>query len=173
MSKEEIIKEEKIPLFGRIGHLTLGETIIGTTCILFSVAFGGIFFLVAYFCFNKGYYICAMLFSLISIIITYLWLDFLLGEPPKTSGAGIGACFIATAAYETPMATEINSLKKFRDARLNTNPMGRVFVKLYYRASPSIANFIGKHGILKWFIRQLLKPIIFLINKEINKEVIQ
>jgi hypothetical protein len=75
----------------------------------------------------------------------------------KSAGGG---CFIATAAYGTPMADEIQILREFRDEYLLTNPLGQVFVDFYYTLSPPIAEFITKHPSLKPIVRVELLPFV-------------
>jgi len=72
----------------------------------------------------------------------------------------IGGCFIATAAYGTPMAKEIEILREFRDKYLMTNPVGKGLVEFYYRVSPPIAEFITKHPSLKPIVRVGLLPVV-------------
>ena len=67
--------------------------------------------------------------------------------------SGAGWCFIATAAYGTPMAEEIGILREFRDEYLLTNTVGRALVDIYYRVSPPIAEFITEHPSLKLIVR--------------------
>ena len=67
----------------------------------------------------------------------------------------VGGCFIATAAYGTPMADEIQILRDFRDEYLLTNPMGKILVDIDYRISPPIAGFIINHPSLKPIVRGL------------------
>ncbi len=62
-------------------------------------------------------------------------------------------CVIATAAYGSRMAEEINTLRKFRDNVLLTNPIGRSFVQFYYNISPPMAAFIAKHDNLRAIVR--------------------
>ncbi|MCX6010295.1 MAG: hypothetical protein NTW48_09785, partial [Chloroflexi bacterium] len=69
-------------------------------------------------------------------------------------------CFIATAAYGTPMAKEIQILREFRDEYLLTNPLGRAFVDFYYNVSPPIAEFITEHPSLKPIVRAGLVPAV-------------
>lgn len=72
----------------------------------------------------------------------------------------ISRCFIATAAYGTPMAPQIQVLRDFKDQYLMTNPMGEALVELYYKASPTIAEFIDDHPALKPIVRAGLVPVI-------------
>jgi len=71
-----------------------------------------------------------------------------------------GWCFIATAAYGTPMAEEIQTLREFRNEYLLTNPLGQAFVNLYYKVSPPIAEFITDHPSLKPIVRAGLVPAV-------------
>ncbi|MFG0748212.1 tetratricopeptide repeat protein, partial [Acinetobacter ursingii] len=69
-------------------------------------------------------------------------------------------CFIATAAFGTPVAYEINELRYWRDTTLSKNIYGIVFIKIYYKVSPSIASLIATRPKVKKVIRKLLQPII-------------
>ncbi|MBE0431014.1 MAG: hypothetical protein IBX67_04210 [Dehalococcoidia bacterium] len=77
-------------------------------------------------------------------------------------------CFIATAAYGTPMAEEIEILREFRDGYLLTNRPGRAFVDFYYRVSPPIAGFVTEHPTLKPLVRAGLGPAIALTTVVVN-----
>ena len=74
-------------------------------------------------------------------------------------------CFIATAAYGSPMASEVTILRTFRDGQLEKNYLGKLFVRFYYHISPPIATVIGKSLILKSITQLILKPIILMIKK--------
>ena len=80
----------------------------------------------------------------------------------SSSGSG-GACFIATAAFGNYHAPEVILLQKFRDRFLLTNAPGRLFVDVYYRLSPSLADFISQYDALRRATRLALKPLIFTI----------
>jgi hypothetical protein len=84
-----------------------------------------------------------------------------------------GICFIATAAYGTPMAKEIEILREFRDQYLLTNPVGEALVELYYNTSPPIANFITEHPALKPVVRAALKPVIFMSSVAVNTTLVE
>jgi very-short-patch-repair endonuclease len=74
-------------------------------------------------------------------------------------------CFIATAAYGTPMAEEINILRRFRDLKMEPNLAGRYLIALYYNTSPPLARVIARSNSLRAFVRLNLKPIIrFLVS---------
>jgi len=75
-----------------------------------------------------------------------------------------GGCFIATAAYGTPTAEEIDVLREFRDDVLLKSTAGSQFVALYYEFSPPIADFIAGHEFLRTLVRELLiDPIVWVI----------
>jgi len=81
---------------------------------------------------------------------------------------GFLSCFIATAAYGTPMAEEIGILRKFRDEYLLTNPVGTALVEFYYSVSPPIAEFITEHPSLKPIVRAGLMPIVAMSTVAVN-----
>jgi hypothetical protein len=78
-------------------------------------------------------------------------------------GSGRGGCFIATAVYGSAMADEVTMLREFRDQYLLTNAAGKGFVRLYSRYSPSMANFIAGHEILRALTRIGLTPVVYSI----------
>ena len=86
----------------------------------------------------------------------------------KANFSGAGGCFIATAAYGTPMAEEIEILRQFRDEYLLTNPAGQALVDLYYRVSPPIAEFITEHPSLKPIVRAGLLPAVTMSTIAVN-----
>jgi hypothetical protein len=77
-------------------------------------------------------------------------------------------CFIATAAYGTPMAAEIQILREFRDEYLLTNPLGQALVGTYYRVSPPIAQFIIDHPSLRPLVRAGLLPVVAMSTVAVN-----
>jgi uncharacterized repeat protein (TIGR02543 family) len=80
----------------------------------------------------------------------------------------ITGCFIATAAYGTPMAKEIEILREFRDKYLMTNPVGKGLVEFYYKVSPPIAEFITEHPSLKPIVRVGLLPAVAMSTVAVN-----
>jgi len=95
--------------------------------------------------------------------------------PPSPSRYPIHrpTCFIATAAYGTPMAEEIQTLREFRDGYLLTNPLGRAFVDFYYKVSPPIAEFITEHPSLKPIVRAGLVPAVAMSTVVINTTAVE
>jgi general secretion pathway protein G len=83
----------------------------------------------------------------------------------QTAGGGGGGsgCFIATAAFGTPLAGEVVALKRFRDAVLMKSGPGRAFVAFYYRHSPPLAGFISRHGVLRFLTRMALYPVVYAV----------
>ena len=82
------------------------------------------------------------------------------GLPNVAIGPG---CFIATAAYGSPLDPRLDSLRSFRDRFMKTNSLGRAMIRFYYRHSPPLADFIATRDWLRVLVRGFLTPIVFTI----------
>jgi len=79
---------------------------------------------------------------------------------PKREFATVTPCFVATAAYGTPMAAEIFALRRFRDRYLASNEFGRSLVALYLELGPKLADIIRGSETLRAASRFLLAPAV-------------
>ena len=69
-------------------------------------------------------------------------------------------CFIATAAYGTPFAEEIDVLRNWRDDFLRASYPGRLFIRAYYSLSPPVADNISESDGKRKIVRTALGPIV-------------
>lgn len=76
-------------------------------------------------------------------------------EPGKKA-----ACFIATAAFGSPLHPSVRILRNFRDQYLMPNKIGRALVDFYYKHSPTAADLIAKHRVLKAAAQVMLLPLV-------------
>lgn len=76
-----------------------------------------------------------------------------------------GFCYIATMVYGDYNHPNVIHLRKFRDNKLNKNKLGKMFVKFYYRYSPSWVKKMENNAL----INQLLKVFIDLIINKTKK----
>ena len=75
-----------------------------------------------------------------------------------------GYCFIATAAYGTETASQLDILRDFRDQVLLESALGSRFVDAYYKISPPVADFIAKNDFLRAVVREvLIDPVVNLL----------
>jgi hypothetical protein len=77
--------------------------------------------------------------------------------------SGGDGCFIATAAYGSYWNPDVMVLRDFRDRHLLTNPIGRTFVRAYYRFSPPVADYIARREALKAATRITLYPVVYSV----------
>jgi uncharacterized repeat protein (TIGR02543 family) len=69
-------------------------------------------------------------------------------------------CFIATAAYGSLLHPYVETLRHFRGKYLMPSRIGRMVVDFYYEYSPSIAELISKHRVLRIVVRINLLPLV-------------
>jgi ABC-type multidrug transport system fused ATPase/permease subunit len=80
--------------------------------------------------------------------------------PAGGGGGGGGGCFIATAAFGSPLESHVQILRDFRDRILLNSSAGKAFVQFYYRTSPAIADKIAQSEGLRFITRAMLMPVI-------------
>jgi hypothetical protein len=93
---------------------------------------------------------------------TFTTVSAVTSDVATVGGGGGGGCFIATAAFGSPLEHHVQVLRDFRDRYLITNTVGRAFVAFYYKNSPPVANFISERIVLKYLVRITLLPLIIL-----------
>jgi parallel beta-helix repeat protein len=75
-----------------------------------------------------------------------------------------GWCFIATAAYGSDTAKELDILREFRDTVLLPSNLGVRFVSFYYRIGPPIANLMSQHEVFRTAVRVgFVDPIVRIL----------
>ena len=82
-------------------------------------------------------------------------------------------CFIATAAYGYYDEPHVKLLREFRDRYLLPYSIGEKFVDIYYKYSPSAAQFIARHDWAKRGVRAALLPMIGISYLMINASAIE
>jgi hypothetical protein len=82
----------------------------------------------------------------------------------RASGA-VDACFVATAAYGSVMANDVELLRHFRDSLLETNVLGELGVEAYYTFGPAVAGTIGESDLLRASARDALAPVIARVRR--------
>ena len=75
----------------------------------------------------------------------------------------LSGCFVATAAWGTPLEREVGRLRAFRDQDLLPSAAGQLFVASYYAFGPSLAQAIAPDPTLRALARRALEPLVKLV----------
>jgi len=78
---------------------------------------------------------------------------------PETTTCDEIICFIDTA-YGSPVESQVEVLREFRNRFLLDNTLGKAFVNLYNTYSPAAAGFIVKHDYVRAMVRLGLLTIV-------------
>lgn len=83
-------------------------------------------------------------------------------ETTEINFTTVSPCFVATAAFGSPVEASVDELRRFRDGALMTNRPGRAFVDAYYTVGPWFADAIRERPTLRTLARALLRPFVQL-----------
>lgn len=100
--------------------------------------------------------------SLLLILLGLLVAILGLAAGGDSGGGGGGPCFIATAAYGTPMASQIDVLRDMRDQVFLQNAAGSALVDTYYAISPELAQYVAQNPFLAGAVRIVLAPVVLV-----------
>jgi hypothetical protein len=77
---------------------------------------------------------------------------------------GTRQCIIASVAYASPIASEVQFLRELRDEAILRSFAGKQFMKVfdafYYSFSPRAAEILEKNSLLRLLTRMLISPLI-------------
>ncbi len=79
--------------------------------------------------------------------------------------AEVDWCFVATAAYGSVMANDVEMLRHVRDAMLKNTVLGELFVETYYTFGPAVAGVVGESDLLRTTARSILAPIVAAVRR--------
>jgi hypothetical protein len=79
---------------------------------------------------------------------------------PEREVGDVDACFVATAAYGSLMAGEVDNLRRFRDQMMRKSAFGELAVEAYYTFGPALAGLVGESELLRATSRQVLAPVV-------------
>ena len=75
-----------------------------------------------------------------------------------------GGCLIATAAYGSEMAPQVQHLREIRDQKVLTTPAGRSFMEafnqVYYAFSPTVADMERESPLFRGMIYIMIQPML-------------
>jgi len=77
----------------------------------------------------------------------------------------VDACFVATAAYGSRMAADVEPLRRFRDRALEASALGELAVETYYTFGPAVARVIAGSELLRASARDVLAPVVARVRR--------
>jgi hypothetical protein len=75
----------------------------------------------------------------------------------------LSGCFIATAAYGSPLASDVQTLRRIRDGVRARSPLAAAAADVYARSSPPLADALRTSEAARAVARSLLAPIVTLV----------
>lgn len=75
----------------------------------------------------------------------------------------VSPCFVATAAYGSPLAPRIATLRQFRDDTLRGTLVGDAFIEAYEQVGPALAATLREHPSLVPPVRAVLDAVVTLL----------
>lgn len=75
-------------------------------------------------------------------------------------------CFVATAAFGTPLQAEIQILREWRDNELSFSIAGRQFIDIYYKVGPHLARLVEKNKFIARISRSIIRQAIKYIRNK-------
>ena len=90
------------------------------------------------------------------------------GSPADLQKAKKG-CYIATAVYGSYDCPEVRVLRRYRDEVLDSTPLGRALIRIYYAVSPTVVRLFGRSRAFNNFWRKRLdRMVLRLRNRGIS-----
>lgn len=75
-------------------------------------------------------------------------------------------CYIATAVYGSYDAPEVIVLRRFRDETLKKSALGRLFIRVYYKFSPSVAEKLKNASKTNSLVRSILDKWVYKLRDQ-------
>jgi hypothetical protein len=81
-------------------------------------------------------------------------------KTPTRTFSTVSPCFIATAAYGSPLAGEVSVLRRVRDRYLASHRPGQLLIAAYYELGPRLAAVVREHEWLRSAARASIWPLV-------------
>lgn len=75
-----------------------------------------------------------------------------------------GPCYVATAVYGSYDCPQVLILRRYRDQKLLASKLGRLFVSLYYKFSPPVANKLKDAKTLNLVVKKCIDWVVGRLN---------
>ncbi len=77
----------------------------------------------------------------------------------------VDACFIATAAYGSVLANDVELLRHVRDSLLAKTVLGELAITTYYTFGPAVAGVVGESDVLRASARAVIEPVVAFVRE--------
>ena len=89
-----------------------------------------------------------------------------LGFSDIARGKNSEGCYIATAVYGSYNHPNVLTLRKYRDLRLNSTVLGKIFIKIYYLISPKLTFLFKSNESVNKLSKKILNRIVLILRKK-------